>query len=242
MEACTGNVCYIHNKPFEDGRIHLATDSTSLDATNESLVQFDWRTTPRIASYFRNPMASDVRLCIIDTPGVNSALNKEHGGIAKKALNSENYDMLVYVIKGTELGTDEELNYLAWISNNIPHDKIVFVLNRLDEFRAIEDDIDASITEVKADLNKLGFINPIICPFSAYFAYLIQLVESGKCLTEDEKDEYNYLVKKFKRPEYDLSKYYTEGKSTVDTGADEDVRAHSGLSGLEKIIFVGGRA
>jgi hypothetical protein len=112
----------------------------------------------------------------------------------------------------------------------------------LDEFRAIEDDIDASITEVKADLNKLGFINPIICPFSAYFAYLIQLVESGKCLTEDEKDEYNYLVKKFKRPEYDLSKYYTEGKSAVDTGADEDVRAHSGLSGLEKIIFVGGRA
>jgi ribosome biogenesis GTPase A len=238
MEACTGNVCYIYNKPFEDGHIHLRTCYTELEATKKSLFQVDWRTAPRMATYFRSPRASDVRLCIIDTPGVNSAIHKEHDGLTKKALIRENYNTLVYVIKGTDLGTDAELRYLKWISDNIPHEKIVFVLNRLDEFRTAEDDIDASLTEVRADLDRLGFENPIICPFSAYFAYLIQLVESGEPLSEDERDEYEYLVKKFQKPAYDLSKYYTEERSKEDGTAEKDMHARSGLSGLEKIIFV----
>jgi ribosome biogenesis GTPase A len=236
MEACTGNVCYIYNKPFEDGHIHLRTCYTDLEATKESLFQFDWRTAPRMATYFRSPLASNVRLCILDTPGVNSAIHKEHDGLTKKALVQESYDTLVYVLKGTELGTDAESRYLKWISEYVPHEKIVFVLNRLDEFRASEDDIDASLSEVRADLDDLGFKNPIICPFSAYFAYLIQLVESGEPLSEDEKDEYEYLAKKFQRPAYDLSRYYTGGRSKGASA--EDMHARSGLSGLEKIIFV----
>ena len=170
MEACTGNVCYIYNKPFEDGRTHLSSATTDLDASQESLSQFDWQTVPSIATYFRAPMSDETRLCIIDTPGVNSALNKEHGNIAKNALKNEEYDTLLYVIKGTDLGTDAEIGYLKWISENIPHEKIIFVLNRLDEFRAAEDNIEDSLNDVRADLTGLGFENPTVCPFSAYFS------------------------------------------------------------------------
>lgn len=235
MEACTGNVCYIYNKPFEDGRIHFINeDGMELDAAAEQLTDFDWKLVPSIASYFKVPHPETTRLCIIDTPGVNSALNQEHGSIAKAALKNENYDALVYVIKGTDLGTDAELSYLRWISKNVPHEKIIFVLNRLDEFRASEDDIRESFNSVLADLTSAGFENPIVCPFSAYFAYLIQLVDSGEELSEDERDEYKYLAKKFMRDSYDLSKYYNG--MTAD-----DMRTRSGLSGLEKILYVGGK-
>ena len=91
MEACTGNVCYIYNKPFEDGRTHLSTSVTDLDATPEELTKFDWNFAPSIATYFRTPLSEKMRLCIIDTPGVNSALNKAHGNIAREALKNETY-------------------------------------------------------------------------------------------------------------------------------------------------------
>lgn len=237
MDACTGNVCYIYNKPFEDGRTHLSTSTIDLDAATEDLTEFDWSFTPSIATYFRIPQPEKVRICIIDTPGVNSALNKEHGNIAREALKNEKYDTLVYVIKGTDLGTDAEINYLKWISKHIPHEKIIFVLNRLDEFRISEDDIRESFNDVLADLNGLGFESPIICPFSAYFAYLVQLVDSGEPLTEDESDEYEYLVRKFKKDAYDLSKFYCEGGIEPDAGTAGDMRTRSGLSGVERIIL-----
>jgi len=241
LEACTGNVCYIYNKPYEDGHTHLSTATTDLDATQENLSQFDWQTAPSIATYFRISIADETRLCIIDTPGVNSALNKAHNNIAKNALKNEDYDTLVYVIKGTDLGTDAEINYLKWISENIPHEKIIFVLNRLDEFRAIEDDIETSLSDVQADLKKLGFENPTVCPFSAYFSYLIQLTDSGEPLSADETDEYEYLVRKFKKDPYDLSKFYCGKGAKSDAGTAEDMRARSGLSGVERIIFAGGQ-
>lgn len=242
MEACTGNVCYIYNKPYEDGRTHLSTTTTNLNASPEQLTAFDWGVVPSIATYFRAPQSGETRLCIIDTPGVNSALNKEHSSIAKNALKSEVYDTLVYVIKGTDLGTDAELSYLKWISENIPHEKIIFVLNRLDEFRASEDDVQGSLNDVLADLTGLGFKNPTVCPFSAYFAYLIQLVDSGEELLEDEADEYEYLVRKFRKDAYDLSKFYGEEGVKSDSGTAEDMHARSGLSGAERIIFSGGKA
>lgn len=241
MEACTGNICYIYNKPYEDGRTHLSTTTTNLNASPEQLTAFDWGVVPSIATYFRAPQSGETRLCIIDTPGVNSALNKEHGNITKNALKNEVYDTLVYVIKGTDLGTDAELSYLKWISENIPHEKIIFVLNRLDEFRASEDNVQDSLNDVLADLTGLGFENPTVCPFSAYFAYLIQLVDNGEKLTEDEADEYEYLVRKFKKDAYDLSKFYGEEGTKADSGTAEDMHTRSGLSGVERIIFSGGK-
>ena len=242
MEACTGNICYIYNKPYEDGHTHLSTSATSFNASVEQLSDFDWGIAPNIATYFRLPRSGESRLCIIDTPGVNSALNKEHGNISREALKTEDYDTLVYIIKGTDLGTDAELSYLRWISTNIPHEKIIFVLNRLDEFRVSEDNIQNSFDDVLADLKGLGFENPTVYPFSAYFAYLIQLVDNGEPLSEDESDEYEYLMKKFKRDSYDLSKFYGEEASKSDSGSAEDMHARSGLCGIERIIFSGGKA
>ena len=154
------------------------------------------------------------RICLVDTPGVNSAIRREHGKIAKKCILETHCDQLIYVLNANKLGTDEEIAYLKWIYKNVPSEKIIFVLNKLDDFRKAEDNIEMSIKGVKIDLQKLGFVEPNIYPISAYFAYLLRKEESQESLSEDELDEILLYKKKFMKPEYNLSIFYGE----VDCG------------------------
>lgn len=239
QEACTGNICYIYNKPFEDNHIHFETSQLNLDATVSEIKNFDWRTVASTASYFRHLSEQKFRICIIDTPGVNSTLETKHGEITREAIKSESYHKLIYVLNANKLGTDEEIKYLKWICENVPMNKIIFVLNKLDDFKCTDDDIEASIEGVRNDLFALGYENPIICPLSAYFALLIKLKHKGEILTDDEEDEYVLYTKKFSKPFYDLLKY--------DEGIEEDKKDDEmismskkcGLYGLENILFGG---
>lgn len=128
--------------------------------------------------------------------------------------------MVLYVVCPTNLGTDGELKHLKWVKQHVPEEKVVFVLNKLDNFKDNADSIEESIGGFKDDLNKLGFKDPIICPISAYFSYLLKLKMSGQLLTEDEADEYAYLSKKFMRAAYDLSGY-SENVKMSDTESEE---------------------
>ena len=42
QEVCTGNVCYLYNKAYEDGNIHLLTNDLNLKATSEDLIEYNW--------------------------------------------------------------------------------------------------------------------------------------------------------------------------------------------------------
>lgn len=239
QEVCTGNVCYIYSKPFEDGHIHLDTGLLNMNASAMDLTEFDWSKKTRIASYFRAFNVWVPRVCIIDTPGVNSAINRQHGRIAKNALQSEQYDKLIYVINGNKLGSDEEIKHLRWVADNISKEKILFVLNKLDDFKRVDDDIQISINCVCDDLRKLGFEEPKVYPISAYFGMLIKKKEFGEQLTEDEQDEYEYYKKKFNRPEYDLARYGNNCSNKTEHEAIA-LSKRCGLYSLEEAIY-GGR-
>ena len=88
-EACTGNISFFYSKPFEDGNIHFHGKDVTFHADCNDLTSFLWDSEIGVASYFRLIERPKYRMCIIDTPGVNSAINKEHASISKKAL--ENY-------------------------------------------------------------------------------------------------------------------------------------------------------
>ena len=90
------------------------------------------------------------------------------------------------------------------------------------------------------DLLKIGFENPIICPISAYFSYLLKLRMTGQALSEDEADEYALYSKKFKRSSYDLSHYYEDVQCLPTDSEEVALSKRVGLYGLEKIIY-GGR-
>ena len=176
---------------------------------------------------------------MIDTPGVNSALYKEHGELTRNVLSSYTYDKVVYVFNANKLGTDEELDYLKYISEHIPKNKIVFVINKLDNYRNIDDSIETSIDGVRNDLARFGYEDPVICPISAYFAFLIKMKQYGEQLSEDEQDIFDWYAKKFHKPEYDLSRYYETTPESMSFNEDflNILCNRCGLYGLETILF-----
>ncbi|TMV47035.1 hypothetical protein FE783_24270 [Paenibacillus mesophilus] len=243
QEACTANLCYLFNKPVEDGSIYLLAPRLNLNATYDDLMDAGQAGSSDIASYFRSfvHLDSPSRICLIDTPGVNSAINREHGIRTRKAILDEQYDKLIYVLNANQLGTDEEIRYLKYVSENVPGDKVIFVLNKLDNFKSTDDSIAASIEGVQHDLVHLGFENPVICPLSAYFAFLLKMKQNGEPMNEDEQDAYDYYVKKFSRPEYDMSTYLDESTTPVQAAKDERsaLAVRCGLYGLENILYGG---
>lgn len=239
QEVCTGNLNYLYNKPFEDGCIHLKNNTFTYEASSDELANISWENKTHIASFFRGMNETAYRLCIIDTPGVNSAINRQHGRISREALKNEQYEKVLYILNANKLGTDEEIAHLKWISENIEKDKIIFILNKLDDFKAADDDIDNSISRVKNDLTILGFNNPLICPMCAYFALLIKMKLYGDQLTEDELDDYALYIKKFNRPMHDLSKYYDGIQVEPEDSEAVKMSKRCGIYGLEKILFGG---
>jgi GTP-binding protein EngB required for normal cell division len=229
MEACTTHLSYIFNKPFDDGEIHLIPP-LNLSANYDDIKIANGET--RFASYFNSLAPNCGRICIIDTPGVNYAIDRQHGETTRKALQDERYDMVLFILNATQLGTDEEMRHLKWVSENVPKDKVMFVINKLDTFKSGEDNINFSIQGVRNDLFSLGFENPPLCPLSAYFANLIKLRRSETDMSEDEFEDYKFFVKKFSKAEFDLSGYYPR-----TTASDMSVKC--GIYGLEQILFGG---
>lgn len=240
QETCTGNLCYLYNKPFEDKFVHLSASPLNLNASYNDLANIDQSAITSISSHFRTIIPTN-RICIIDTPGVNSAINRQHRTITRKVLQKESYDKLVCILNANRLGTDEEKAHLIWVHKNVPKEKVVFVLNKLDEFRSVDDSIKESIEGVKRDLNVIGYKNPLICPLSSYFAFLIKLKENGEQMTEDEIDAYDLYVKKFSKEEYDLSIYYSGVHNYNNVGDSELIQMSKkcGIYGLEQILFGG---
>lgn len=198
-----------------------------------------WDKEKYISSYFNLTDKSNSRLCLIDTPGVNSSMNRRHGRITRSALDKREYDVIIHVLNAQQLGTDEEIAHLRWIKNNIQDREVIFVLNKLDVFKAKEDDVDRSIALVRSDLEKIGFEDTIICPISAYFAFLIKQKRLGVNLTEDDQDEYDLYVKKFNKPVYDLSRFYPEYQIKSDDDEATMLLKKCGFYGFEKIISGG---
>jgi len=239
QEVCTGNVSYIYSKPFEDEHIHMIYDKSTINADNEELLSNDWDKEKYISSYFNLSFNPKERFCLIDTPGVNSSMNRQHGRITRNTLEQRNYDCIIHVLNAQQLGTDEELAHLRWIKNNIQNRRVIFALNKVDIFKSKEDNIDSSIATIRTDLEKLGFENPVICPMSAYFAFLIKKKKLEIRFSEEEQDEYDLYVKKFNKQEYDLSRFYPN--NSVSTSDDDAtvLMKKCGFYGFEKIISGG---
>ncbi len=236
QEVCTGNLCRFYNLPFSDGTVHFKGKTLSFSSSADKYKNFEWDSEVALATCFFAACSEMRRICLIDTPGVNSALRREHGQISKKFISEGKYDQILYILNGNKLGTDEEIAYLKWIYKNVPAEKLIFVLNKLDDFKRSEDSISSSINGVKVDLEKIGFNNPVIYPISAYFACLLKKEAQEKEMSDDELDELNLFKKKFLKPDYNLSSFY----DSAECGKDfEGYIRRSGLLYLENILYGG---
>lgn len=241
-DACTAKIHKIVNKPFEDGFCYEWDHLLELDADYQTLMDDNADNESSqitVGTHFRTSTSSPKRIWLIDTPGVNSSQNSDHKLLTKKTICDANADLLIYLLNGENIGTDDDRKHLLFVLEHY-HGKVLFVVNKLDRFRKKEDSITDTLNTVTADLSNIGFKNPQVVPVSSYAAYLAVKRIYAEILDEDEQDEYERMSRKLKKTDYQLNTYYT-GKFAASIPEFDDeayqLLLHSGILHLEKIIY-----
>lgn len=156
----------------------IPAQRTLLDFWNNNPTQY-----PCMDVVGRIPFLSDhplgnVKFCFVDTPGPNS-IHAEHGELVKTFFASEKLSLLIYVLNGNQLATNDDKNFLCNLREEInffKNSNIIFVINKIDNFDPETEDLHHIILNVSQYLEKNGFINPkIICTAArqalAFLAY-----------------------------------------------------------------------
>lgn len=203
----------------------------------------------------KNLKTHDFQLSFVDTPGPNNSQNEKHkNSIYTYLKDSKNLPILLFVLNAQQLRVNDEKVMLEEIKRHIDEkkeslDRILFVLNRVDELNVFDKEepepINDVINRIKKDLEvKFGIKNAKIFPISAIYAKLSQLTLDED---EDEYDKLNLLRKKIKpnskRVGFELvensslttkqKKYLNELAENSDFDAD---MVYSGLAGLKLYI------
>lgn len=242
-DACTAKIHKIVNKPYEDGFCYEWDYLLELDADERTLMEDNSDNNSSeitVGTFFRTLQKDSKRIWLIDTPGVNSSQNLEHKLLTEKTIGETDANLLIYLLNGENIGTDDDRKYLQYISEHY-HGALIFVVNKVDRFRKNEDNIEKTIQTVISDLKGIGFQTPTVVPVSAYAAYLAKMKLFGENLNDDEQDEYNLMSRKMKKMEYQLEQYYPQNikdKVRVDCTKEENqLLLHSGLLHLEYMIY-----
>lgn len=240
-DACTAKIHYIVNKPYEDGFCYKLDSLLELDSDYDSLMKDNSENQSSeimVGTSFRTTNTDTKRIWLIDTPGVNSSQNVSHREITEEAICNTDADLLIYLLNGENIGTDDDRKHLLFLLENY-QGKILFVVNKLDCFRK-EDSIKDTLNTVISDLINIGFEAPNVVPLSAYAAFLSKKKIFLDSLDEDEQDEFDRMSRKMKKNEYQLDTYYpVDIQSNIHINNDDEnhrLLLHSGLLHLEYII------
>ena len=230
--ACTSQLHYIINKPLdtaltsEYGDIPITIEKENLDSQEIDITY---------ASY--NGRLSEQRIVICDSPGVNYSGEIKHKQITDQMISSESYQMIIYLMNATQLGTTDDEAHLATIQKLDRKKTILFVMNKIDLFNDEDGDIESIILKQAKYLESKGFHNPLICPVSAKAGFLSKKAQQEE-LSKLERRELNCLedkLEKMKVTEY-YAKYFPYIKIEDHTDEDQQLLKICGLSYIEEII------
>lgn len=242
-DSCTAKIHNIVNKPYEDGFCYELDYLLELDADYNTLMEDNIKNRSAeitVGTFFRTVSQISKRVWFIDTPGVNSSQDIEHRLLAEKTICNTNADLLIYLLNGENIGTEDDRRHLLFILEHY-HGNVLFVVNKLDRFRKKEDSIEETLNAVISDLTDMGFETPNVVPVSSYAAYLAKMTIFAESLDEDEQDEYDRMLRKMKKPEYQLDTYYLDTvKANIQIDNNDEryrLLLHSGLLHLENIIY-----
>lgn len=129
--------------------------------------------------------AKSTALMLVDTPGPNNSQNQAHKNTTYRAINSDANNLILYVLNGTQLSTNDDASLLSYVAEQIKkggkqvRDRFIFVVNKMDGFNPEEEDIGKAITAAKRYLASYGIQEPQIFPCSAYTALNIRTYLDG---------------------------------------------------------------
>ena len=247
-DACTAKIHYVFNKPIEDGYTSEFDYQLDMNADFEALMQDNPENLDMeisVGTYFRTTVTPKERICIIDTPGVNNALDKTHQDLSYACIDNGDYDIVVCVLNASNIGTVDERNHLQHIAEIAKHKQTVFVINQLDKFDKEEDSIEDCIVNIQQDLQGLGLKNASICPISAYAGLLAKKHLYGVPMSDVEMLELQMFILKFRENYVSMKKYFSAMKEeALETDPEDSLNSkcltllkHAGFTNLEKILF-----
>lgn len=192
-EACTATITEILDNDTdhyaavvfnEDGEVLRKVD----ELTYETMGQLnDDEEVHRIRAEGNIPFldSRSMALMLVDTPGPNNAQNQAHKNTTYRAINNDSNNLILYVLNGTQLSTNDDAALLRYVAEQIKkggkqvRDRFLFVVNKMDQFNPEEEDIGKAIESARRYLASYGIEDPQIFPCSAYTALNIRTYLDG---------------------------------------------------------------
>ncbi len=253
-EACTAKIISIQHddtkKEFVDFN-NQAIDLKKLQELNQGSPQTQIRLKGPISSF------SDIgQFELIDTPGPNNSQDASHKKVTYDFIKSEEKPLILLMLDGTKLLTDDEAEFLQVIaretakdsSKKIDEDRFIFVVNKSDRFRRDDDNIEIIKHNIYSTLKRFNIQNPKIHFISAHNALLSRLSLNNQYMAEDDEDELDLMRRKVKRGACTFYQYSDLSPNVQKTLEDEMNKATeekdleslvlltSGVAGLELSI------
>lgn len=241
--ACTSKIHNIVNKAFEDGLSYEYDFDVELDADREILFEDNEKNKSNyitVGTHFRGAGLGSKRCVICDSPGVNSSDNEEHKIVAQKMYLAKKYKTVIYILNATQLGTNDDEEHLRFVKENLGRKKIIFVLNKIDQFSgdSEEENVNETIKDHIKYLESIGFKDPVVCPVSSAAAVLARKKLSGEELSRLESRQLENYIIDFEQ--MDLTEFYKNNFNDLiveePQNEEELLLKQCGISYIEKII------
>lgn len=192
-EACTATITEILDNDNEQFEAVVYDENEEIlqeipDLTYEVMTELnDNSDVHRIEAEGNIPFldARSTALMLVDTPGPNNSQNQDHKNTTYRAINSDSNNLILYVLNGTQLSTNDDASLLSYVADQIKkggkqvRDRFLFVINKMDGFNPEEEDIGRAIKAAKTYLASYGIEDPQIFPCSAYTALNIKTYLDG---------------------------------------------------------------
>ena len=121
-----------------------------------------------------------IALMLVDTL-ISGGLKKQvYNNMIYRAINSDSNNLILYVMNGTQLSTNDDASLLEYVAKQIKEggkqirDRFIFVVNKMDGFNPEEENIERTIKAARSYLASYGIDDPQIFPCSAYTALNIR--------------------------------------------------------------------
>ena len=199
----------------------------------------------------------NITLVLIDTPGPDSDIDERYDEITHKALDNSSESIVLFVMNGGTLNNNSQKSFLQDIARSMSvggkqsKERFIFVVNKIDDYKLDEDDIEKDALEgARKFLKQIGIENPNIFLVSAEIALGIRRLKNA---AGDEKqqllDEYRYKMNKLNsNVQFHLEKYAklpASSQQIIDKELEaaiknddkiEQALIHSGIRSLEEAI------
>ena len=106
----------------------------------------------------------------------STALMRETFALSFRAINNDSNNLILYVLNGTQLSTNDDASLLHYVADQIKkggkqvRDRFLFVINKMDDFNPETESIEKAVLSAKRDLASFGIEDPQIFPCSAFAA------------------------------------------------------------------------